>query len=82
MYRPSNSHSNADVDLFNFEFKKILTNLDHGKDKSIMLAGDFNLDLLSQNTHGPTADFLNNLLSFAYLPAINRPTRISDHSST
>jgi len=38
--------------------------------------------LQNHSEHTQTEDFLNNLLSFSYLPSINRPTRISDHSST
>ena len=82
IYRPSNRQSNADTDLFNSEFKKILESIDCYKNKTIFLAGDFNLNLLHHNIHAPTADFLNNMLSFAYLPSITRPTRITDHSRT
>ena len=81
-YRPSNRRSNADINLFNSEFKQILESLELRGNKSIFLAGDFNLDLLTHSEHPPTTDFLENLLSFSYLPSINRPTRITDHSST
>lgn len=82
IYRPSNSKSNADINLFLSEFKKILSILDNGGNKTVFLAGDYNLDLLNCKNNTNAGDFLNNLLSYAYLPSINCPTRISDHSST
>jgi len=82
IYRPSNIRSNADTDLFNSEFKKILEAIELHKNITIFLAGDFNLHLQNYSEQTQTEDFLNNLLSFSYLPSIYRPTRISDHSST
>jgi len=46
------------------------------------MAGDYNLDLLECNTHSPTGDFLNNMLSHSLFPNIRHPTRISEKSST
>ena len=61
---------------------QILTTFDREKNKTIFLADDFNLDLLNHSNHVHTDEFLINMLSFAYLPTINCPTRISDHSLT
>jgi len=47
-----------------------------------MLAGDYNIDLLKINEHGPSQDFLNIMNSESFLPTINSPTRISSHSAT
>ena len=44
--------------------------------------GDFNVNLLHYDEHVPTNDFINNLFSNNFLPCINHPTRISEHSST
>ena len=44
--------------------------------------GDFNLDLCNHESHQQTDDFLNTLLSNAFIPLINRPTRVTAHTST
>jgi len=82
-YRPPDqSHKKNHLDLFNSEFSKILKSTDCGKKKTVSLASDYNLDLLNYDSHGPTADFFNNLFSYSYLPAIKYPTRITEHSKT
>jgi len=78
VYRPPNS----DLDLFNSEILLLLSKIDCGKKKIALLAGDFNLDLIKQDRHAPTAEFLNNLASYSFLPVIHHPTRISDTSAT
>ena len=42
--------------------------------------GDMNLDLLKFESHGPTSDYLDLMMSHSLLPMITRPTRIK-HSS-
>ena len=44
--------------------------------------GDYNLDLLKCENHGPTMDFLNILFSQSFWPLITRPTRCQNHSHT
>lgn len=77
-YRPPNT----DTVLFNTEIVEILKVIENRKNSIVFLAGDFNLDLLKFDNHAPTAEFLNNLLSYSYYPAIRYPTRISDTSAT
>jgi hypothetical protein len=60
----------------------MLKAIDYQKPKTVLLAGDYNLDLLKYCNHGPTEDFLNNLLAYSYAPTITLPTRISDTSAT
>lgn len=50
--------------------------------KLAIIAGDFNLNLINSSIHAPTNDFLTNLLSFNFVPTINKPTRISNASAT
>ena len=78
VYRPPNT----DVALFNSHFLTILTIINSGKNNIAIIAGDYNLDLLKYNTHLPTEEFLNNLLSHSMIPSIRYPTRISELSST
>ena len=44
--------------------------------------GDFNINLLNYDSHTPTFDFMNILLSNNCLPCITLPTRISNNSAT
>ena len=78
IYRPPNT----DLNLFNSEILNILNAIDKEKNKVIVIAGDYNLDFLKINNHMPTAEFFNNMLSYALYPTINNPTRISDTSSS
>ena len=56
--------------------------IDSNNNKISILAGDYNLDLIKYDKHGPTAEFLNNLLAYSYNPTIRNPTRIADTSAT
>ena len=78
VYRPPNT----DLPSFNLAFLDVLKSIDCKGYKSIAIAGDFNLDLVKSDTHNPTGEFLQNLLSYSYLPAINIPTRITELSKT
>ena len=78
IYRPPNS----DVVQFNLDILFILNILSKKRKTLTFIMGDFNLDLLNWDSHVPTNDFLNNLMSHAFLPTICHPTRITDSSST
>lgn len=72
IYRPPNS---SILELSN-HMMNILSILNN---KTVLLAGDFNVDLLDESTN---ADFFNSLYSFNFYPLINIATRISEHSAT
>ena len=46
------------------------------------LLGDYNADLLKYDLHKPTAGFLDMMFAHSFIPLINRPTRITDETST
>lgn len=77
-YRPPNS----DLALFNSDMLTILTVLSSERDKVLVVACDSNLDLLKASNHAPTSEFLNQMLCHSLYPAINKPTRITEHSAT
>ena len=81
IYRPPGGDQNT-LNMFNAEICSILNSINHEKNKTVIISGDFNLDLIQYGTHRPMAEFLDNLLSFSFCPSINQPTRISDISST
>lgn len=78
VYRPPNS----DVTLFNFDVLSILNILGKNRKTLTFVMGDFNLDLLDSDSHAPTNEFLNNLMSHSFLPTIRHPTRITETSAT
>ena len=50
--------------------------------QSCYIMGDFNLDLLKHEKHPPTEQFLDMIYANAYIPLINRPTRITKETYT
>ena len=74
VYRPPNSN----VVEFSNTMHYILEKL--GRQQCYIM-GDFNLDLKHEK-HPPTEQFLDMMYSNAYIPLINRPTRITKETST
>jgi len=68
--------------LFISNFTNILGVIDCVKRKTVLLAGDYNIDFFKCDSHWLTVDFLEILLSHSYIPAIKFPTRVTDHSAT
>ena len=52
------------------------------KNKKIFLCGDFNINLLNQDMHKGTNDFIDQLFSLGLYPLIYRPSRITTSSAT
>ena len=52
------------------------------ENKSVILLGDFNVDLMKYDNHHSTNEFLDSLSSHLFLPHITQPTRIRDSSKT
>ena len=44
--------------------------------------GDFNIDLIKNDSHKPTNDFINIMFANSLIPLINRPTRITSNLAT
>ena len=44
--------------------------------------GDYNIDLLNIESHGPTSDYNDTMYSNGFIPLITRPTRITNSSAT
>ena len=52
------------------------------ENKTCVILGDFNINLLNYSAHTPTEDFVNTLSSYFYTPHIHKPTRITNHTAT
>lgn len=50
--------------------------------KTIIVCGDFNIDMLNPNKHNLTENFISTIYSLNLYPKITRPTRITTHSAT
>ena len=77
IYRPPGT----DLSLFN---SKIADLLEKNKleNKLCYLMGDYNINLLNYETDELTANFVDIVYSYAFVPLINRPTRVSKYSAT
>ena len=79
IYRPPN----YDPREFNVEFANVLDKIcTISRDKLMILAGDFNFDLLLSNSNLCTGNFLNMLESHSLVPTISLPTRIVETNSS
>ena len=73
--------SHTSIDCFNADIDSIFQIL--AKENKIhYLLGDFNIDLLKDETHRPTSDFLDLIYSYHLVPTILKPTRITETSAT
>ena len=50
--------------------------------KSILLLGDFDVNLLNYNEHNQINEFLDFLASNSFIPVMLQPTRITSHCNT
>src|SRR6218665_2887309 len=77
IYRPPGNS----ISEFISDFHPILHYLTK-TNKRIFIAGDFNINILKLDEHHPTGNFLNIMASFKFIPAILRPTRITEFTAT
>ena len=52
------------------------------ENKSCVILGDMNIDLLKCDTHSKTNEYLDNIITHGYLPVITKPTRICSSTAT
>ena len=77
VYRPPGQDINQFIELFHDILHKIKT-----ERKSCYLMGDWNLNLLNYETHSNTANAIDMIYSYGFVPLIDRPTRITNESAT
>ena len=75
-------HPAMDLNEFNDYYLNELLHKLSSENKSVILFGDFNVDLLKYDNHHSTNEFLDSLSSHLLLPHITQPTRIRDTSKT
>ena len=75
-------HPLMDLTGFNCNYLKNLLKNTSKEQKSIILLGDFNVNLFNYNECNQTNEFLYSLTSNSFIPLILQPTRINSHSNT
>ena len=71
-----------DLNEFNNKYvNKLLDNITK-ENKTTLLLGDFNIDLLKYDSHTSINEFLDSFSSNMVLPYILHPTIVTDHSKT
>ena len=77
IYRPPNQNVNDFVTRMNNVLEKISRD-----NKTCYLMGDFNLNLLNNENHNATGEFLDDLYSHLFFPLITLPSRITSHTAS
>ena len=68
IYRPPDT----DMDLFSTALNGILTRSNISRN-SVYIMGDFNINLMNSDSHQPTAEFLETMMSYGMMPLITKP---------
>ena len=76
IYKPPSTNVNFFTDKF-MDYIDLLT-----KKHTTYICGDFNIDLLKYESHKDTKFFIDQMFSSGLFPLINKPTRITQKSST
>ena len=77
IYRPPNT----DINTFNDQFATLMENIKQ-EEKICYLMGDYNINLLNIESHGPTSVFNDIMYSNGFIPLITRPTRVTESTAT
>ena len=80
IYRP-NTQPKVDIDIFSSTLQDIMDSINN-ENKSCLLMGDFNIDILKYNLHNKTNDFVDSIFGKVFLPQILKPTRITKSTAT
>ena len=78
LYRPPNSPGRE----FLKNYRKYLSKFTQQEQDKLIIGTDHNMDLLKQELHHPTKDFIDLNLDFGLLPTVTKPTRITRNTAT
>ncbi len=73
--------AHTSINDFIHEIDEIYSKLS-SENKILYIMGDFNLDLLKEDTQRPIHDYLDMIYSYSLMPTIYKPTRITEHTAT
>ena len=77
IYRPPN----GDIETCENYFKNLFAKNDT-VNKHIVLAGDFNLNVLDFENNKKVENFINLMFRYGMIPTINKPTRVTANTAT
>jgi len=77
IYRPPNT----DINVFNECMSRILSTIKN-ENKLCYCMGDYNINILNNETHADTGKFLDLMYSHSFIPLITKPTRVCNDSAT
>ena len=75
-------HHNSIKDFIDGFFLDILKKIHLERNKSCVIMGDFNIDLLQTDNDDSSGLFFDTLSSFGFRPLILQPSRVTNHSAT
>ena len=70
------------AESFNLLLDSVLHKINRHSKKHIVIAGDFNMDLLKYESTADYQDLINTMANHGFVQIISRPTRITDTSAT
>ena len=77
VYRPPD----GDLSISETFFRKILSE-NTNANKTLFLAGDFNINVLDYENNKKVQNFVNLMFEFSMIPTINKPTRVTSYKAT
>ena len=77
VYRPPD----GDLSISETFFRKILSE-NTNANKTLFLAGDFNINVLDYENNKKVQNFVNLMFAFSMIPTINKPTRVTSYTAT
>lgn len=75
-------HPNMTTQDFNDNYLELFLHETIHEKKQIIIAGDFNFNLLKYSHHNGTSNFVDKMFSYNFIPKILHPTRITPSSAT
>ena len=81
IYRPPRT-SNDNLNAFINEFSSIVSLLEHNCKNTLIIAGDFNINLLKLNENDIYSSYFDSLISHSLFPQITFPTRFTRTNGT
>lgn len=76
IYRPPG----LSIEHFTSELEQLLVK--NFQNKNLIIVGDINIDLLKIDSHEPSANFNNMMISNKFISMISKPTRVTEFSGT
>ena len=71
----------GDLSISETFFRKIISE-NTNANKTLFLAGDFNINVLDYENNKKVQNFVNPMFEFSTIPTINKPTRVTSYTAT